>query len=148
MAERSNSDCFFFISRPPFILFNFFLFCWVCVICAVILNTINIDFMTLFFRKKIHLRGDLKNMFCHFSTRRWTFEIFFLVKVSYLCVLHSIRVGHFKFSTFFEFQPTLMLNIGPNIHLNIFWISPSSFPLECRAPNIDWPLQMSHIITF
>ena len=59
------------------------------MIRAIILNTINLDLMTI----KNYLRGDLKNMFCHFSKRRWTFEIILLVKASDLCVLHPIWVG-------------------------------------------------------
>ena len=47
----------------------------------------NIDFITTKKMKKNHLRGDLKNMFCHFSKRRWTFEIIFFGKsVLFLCI--------------------------------------------------------------
>ena len=35
------------IPWPHLIFLNFFLFCWVCVICAVILKTINLDFMAI-----------------------------------------------------------------------------------------------------
>ena len=94
------------------------------MICAVFLNTTNLDLMTLFFKTKIHLRVDLKNMFCHFSTRRGTFEIFFLEKVSYFCVLHSIQVGHFKYSTFFDFQPTLLYNVLTMLFQSYFSLVP------------------------
>ena len=33
-----------------------------------------------FSHEKHHLRGDLKNMFCQFSKKRWTFEIIFFGK--------------------------------------------------------------------
>ena len=40
---------FSLISRPHYNLFEFFFLGWLCVICAVILNTINLYFMTNFF---------------------------------------------------------------------------------------------------
>ena len=70
----------------------------------------NIDFITTKKMKKNHLRGDLKNMFCHFSKRRWTFEIIFFVKVFYFCVLHPILAQINSFLNFFDFQLTLMLH--------------------------------------
>ena len=57
--------------------------------------------------KKNHLMGDLKNMFCHFSKRRWTFEIIFLVKVFYFCLLHTLLGEVIFFKNFFDFQLTL-----------------------------------------
>ena len=99
---------FFIISRPPFIFFNFFLFCWVCVIRAVILNTINLDFMAIFFPQKNHLRGEIKLAFCHFRQRRWTFEIFSFSK-SVLFLWHTPKIiwGKYIFKLFiFSHRPT------------------------------------------
>ena len=71
--------------------FHFFLFCWVCLIYAVISNTINLDFWRTKFTTEISFSGDLKLMFCHFSQRRWTFEIIFFGK-SVLLLWHSPKI--------------------------------------------------------
>ena len=57
------------------------------------------------FLKNNHIRLDLKNMFCHFSKRRWTLEIIFLVKVSYFCDIHLKLYGKIHFKTFYLFTP-------------------------------------------
>ena len=107
IAKRWNFDSFFFISRPPFIFSNFFLFCWVCVICTVILSTINLDLMAIFYPKKNPFREDLKLMFCHFRQRRWTLEIFSFGK-SVLFLWHTPKIiwGKYIFKLFiFSHRP-------------------------------------------
>ena len=81
-------------------LLIFLIFFLVCLICAVILNTINLDFMAIFFPTKNHLRGNLKLMFCHFSQRQWIFEIFFGKSV-----LSHLGKIHFQTSFIFSDRP-------------------------------------------
>ena len=70
-------DVFSLISQPPYTFFNFWVFYWVCVFCAVILNT-----------KKKSLKGRKNCVFFHFSQRRWNFEISLFINMSYFCVLY------------------------------------------------------------
>ena len=55
------------------------------MVCAVILNTINLDFMTIKKKKKNHLRGNLKNTYLRFPMRFLSEKNILFSRCAYFC---------------------------------------------------------------
>ena len=112
-------DTFSLISRPPFIFFQLFSFLLSsCDLCGHFEFNKH-RFHDNFFPNKNSVKGGFKKRVLSFQQEMMDFWKNILIKLSYFCVLHSIQAGHFKYSTFFEFQPTLT-PIPPHQHLICF----------------------------
>ena len=75
-----KKNVFSLISQPPYTFFNFCFLLSLCVLCG------NLEYNSPTFKKKLFSNKNC--VFVHFSKRRWTSEIIFVINMSYFCVLH------------------------------------------------------------
>ena len=96
---------FWVIYRPHYNFLNFCFLGWLWMICAVILNTINLYFITIYFwgppwLRKIASTEKCKN--AHFPQHFW---ILFFMIISHLCEPHIWFEWQHKIWTFVFYDP-------------------------------------------